>query len=61
MGVGGTGPVIFHFGSTHRGECSLCGRGSPGKGHKVPVGLGIGRVELKAGEKKHFYAAQVQL
>jgi hypothetical protein len=53
-GGGGTGPVILNFGSTHRGECSVCGRGSPGKGHKVLTGLGIGRAELKAEEKKHF-------
>ena len=30
-GGGGTGPVILHFGFTHRGECSVCGRASPGK------------------------------
>ena len=34
--------------------------GARGK-NTVPTGLGIGRVELKAGEKKHFCSAQVQL
>ena len=53
-GISGTVPVILNFGSTNRGECSVCGRGSPGKGHKVPTGLGTGRAELKSGEKKHF-------
>jgi len=61
MGIGGTGSVILQFGSTLRVEGSVCDRGSSEKGHKVPAGLGIGRVELKAGEKKHFRAAQVQL
>ena len=60
-GGGGAGPVNLHFGFTHRGECSVCGRGSPGKGHKVRTGLGIGRAELKSGENKYFCCAQVQL
>jgi len=59
-GGGGRGPVILHFGCTHRGECSVYGRGSPGKGHKVRNVLGIGRAELKTGENKHFCSAQVQ-
>jgi hypothetical protein len=53
-GVGGTGPVILNVGSTHRGERSVCGRRSQGKGHKLPTGLGIVRAELKPGEEKHF-------
>jgi hypothetical protein len=34
--------------------------GAQGKDTKVPTGLGIGWAKLKAGEKKHFCAAQVQ-
>jgi len=50
----------FFISDAHRGKCSVCGRGSPGKGHKVRNVLGIGWAELKSGENEHFCAAQVQ-
>ena len=42
------------------GSAQFVAVGARGK-DTVPTGLGIGRVELKAGEKKHFCSAQVQL